>query len=362
MYDLVIVGGGPAGATFARLIGNKFKVLLIEKRRFDESAGAERKCCGGLIAPDAQKMLAVFNMGLPGSVILSPQLFSVRTIDFDNNLERFYQRHYINIDREKFDLWLLNQLPSAVEKKIGCVYRNHKILKDHVEVRYTCGGKLYKVKGKYIIGADGAFSKVRRSSFPAYKIPPKYVSIQQWFKNKNSGNYYGAIFDKSITDFYSWTIPKDDELVLGSAINFNSNIWERFESLKTKMKNYGFNFNKPTYTNGAYVLRPKSARHIHTGSERVILVGEAAGFISPSSAEGLSYCFKSALFLAKAFNDKTKKVIDSYNSSTAVLKNNILCKNLKSPGMYNKFIRKAVMKTGIMSIKMEEGFMRDNYE
>jgi len=34
MYDVIIVGGGPAGATLSRLIGKRYKVLLIEKRGF----------------------------------------------------------------------------------------------------------------------------------------------------------------------------------------------------------------------------------------------------------------------------------------------------------------------------------------
>ena len=59
MYDIAIVGGGPAGATLARLTGNQYRVLLLEKRTFQEPLyGGLQKCCGGLIAPDAQKMLA----------------------------------------------------------------------------------------------------------------------------------------------------------------------------------------------------------------------------------------------------------------------------------------------------------------
>jgi flavin-dependent dehydrogenase len=52
--------------------------------------------------------------------------------------------------------------------------------------------------------------------------------------------YFSAIFDREISDFYSWTIPKEDYLIMG-----------------------------------------------------------AAGFISPSSAEGLSYAFRSALTAAE---------------------------------------------------------------
>jgi|GEM_PF-5650539 len=33
MYDVAIVGAGPAGATLARLISSKLRVLLVDKRR-----------------------------------------------------------------------------------------------------------------------------------------------------------------------------------------------------------------------------------------------------------------------------------------------------------------------------------------
>lgn len=62
------------------------------------------------MAPDAQKMLAKLSLGLPGSILSDPQLFSVCAIDFDNRIERFYQRHYINMDRKKFDSWLISYI------------------------------------------------------------------------------------------------------------------------------------------------------------------------------------------------------------------------------------------------------------
>ena len=38
MYDVAIIGAGPAGATLARLIGNQYKVLLIERRRLPDAS------------------------------------------------------------------------------------------------------------------------------------------------------------------------------------------------------------------------------------------------------------------------------------------------------------------------------------
>ena len=90
MYDVAITGGGPAGATLARLIGDRYKVLLVEPRRLaDAPAGfAALKCCGGLLAPDAQMMLSKLGLGLPKGVLEDPQLFVVKAIDMPQGLKR----------------------------------------------------------------------------------------------------------------------------------------------------------------------------------------------------------------------------------------------------------------------------------
>ena len=115
MYDVAIVGGGPAGATLARLIGDRYKVLLIEKRQLPDWSEnfSSIKCCGGLLAPDAQMMLSKLGLGLPRSVLEEPQLFVVKSIDIPQRLERYYQRHYINMNRKKFE-----SFPPEVQKII----------------------------------------------------------------------------------------------------------------------------------------------------------------------------------------------------------------------------------------------------
>jgi len=354
MYDIIIVGGGPAGAALTRFISKKYKVLLLEKRSFQRPlySGAQ-KCCGGLIAPDAQKMLASFGLGLPKKVITSPQLFAVRTIDFDNSLERYYQRHYINIDREEFDLWLESLIPTDIEVLNGAIYRGHISSEDSIKVRFKKDGKKYEEETRLIIGADGAFSRVRRSVLPGSVFNQTYLAVQEWFETSIDFNFYGAIFDSEITDFYSWIIPKEHYLIIGSALDPGPEADRKFELLKTKLEGYGFRLKKSIRKNGTYLLRPQNISQICIGRDKVGLIGEAAGFISPSSAEGISYAFRSAAAIAKALNQDLESYFALYRKFSRKLYMNIVLKNLKSPFMYNKLLRKVVMKSGLKSIEID---------
>ncbi|MFZ5643896.1 MAG: FAD-binding protein [Bacillota bacterium] len=353
MYDIAIIGAGPAGATLARLVGKSYKVLLIDRRDFDgppaEGPGSA-KCCGGLLAPDAQKMMALLGLGLPESVLVGPQLFTVRTIDLKEGLQRYYQRFYINMDREKFDRWLVSLIPPEVDSRFGTHLKKCEGKENTFRLYLSQRGKTYQESARVIVGSDGAFSSVRRNLFPGAPCPEKYVAVQEWFPAEKALPYFTTIFDTDITDFYSWTIPKGSYLILGSAISPHVRVAEKFKLLKNKLNNCGFEFGKPAHREGTFILRPLSVRQVVHGADGIALIGEAAGWISPSSAEGLSYALKSALSCAESLNDGLEGFFNRYYRKTGQIRKNIIMKNLKSPFMYSPILRKVVMSSGLLSM------------
>ena len=357
MYDIAVIGAGPAGATLARAAGGRYRVLLVDRRMLDDEAAAPvrfTKCCGGLLAPDAQAMLSTMGLGLPGEVLTGPQLFVVRTIDLPRGLERYYQRYYINIDREKFDRWMVSLVPPSVERRFGCLFRFYEEDGEGFRIHLARRGAEFVERARILVGADGAISRVRRQTAPQGNFPRAYLAIQEWVEVDSPPPYFSVFFDGDITDFYGWTIPKGGRLVIGGAFYPRRGASEKFRLLKERLTRRGYRFGRILKKEGALLLRPVSLSQICHGRGRIAFVGETAGWISPSSAEGLSYAMRSALNLAGALDGGLDDFLRRYRKNSSGLAGNIFLKNLKSLLYFNGGLRMAVMRSGIQSMEIKK--------
>lgn len=337
MYDIIIIGSGPAGCIFSKLINTKrYKVLLISANNIKE------KPCGGLLSPDAGKCLGELKLTMPKSILVDPQIFSVSVKDFDNKITRTYQRCYINFNRKKFDDWLLSLIKNKVEIKNGIVTKIEK--EETYKITVKNNGKEETYKTKYLIGADGAGGITRTTLFPNKKIET-LLSIQEWYKSSETIPTYSCIFDSSITKSYAWTISKDGYMIYGGAYKGR----KEFEKGAKKITN-----EKPIKREACLITNTKKISEIITGKDNVFLLGETAGFISPSSYEGISYAMNTGILLADVFNKNTKNFNKKYNKKTRKLKLKILTKIIKAKILQNKFLRKIIMKSNIQTIKVIE--------
>jgi len=351
MYDIAVIGLGPAGSFLVRHLRKNYKVIAIDKK-LPQGEGGFHKPCGGLLAPDAQRSLSRFNMTLPKEILVSPQIFSVRTIDVQQNLIRHYQRHYINLDRHKFDLWLMGKIPGHIEVHNNATCTAITPDGDGYQVTYTENNESRTVWAKYLVGADGAASIVRRTLFKDFKIHT-YLSIQQWFSDVHDTPFYSCVFDPDITDSYAWGLTKDSSFIFGGAFSVKTGRQD-FEALKKKLRPYGFQLDNPIKTEACLVLRPFGPRNYCYGNENTFLVGEAAGFISPSSLEGISYAIDSGYLLSQCFNNSKQSPHWEYRKRTRKIRLKLFSKYLKRPFMYNSLARWVIMKSGLSSISIIE--------
>jgi flavin-dependent dehydrogenase len=359
MYDLVIVGAGPAGATLARLAGSRLRTLLVERRREgpdDPTPPGPRsaKCCGGLLAPEAQRALAAQGLGLPREVLVGPQLFAVRAIDVAARIERHYPRHYLNVDRGRFDGWLRSLVPAEVEVRTGHLVTGLCDEGDAVALALESTGGTEIVRARLVVGADGAASRVRARAFPRLPEPETYLAIQEWFEAGGADPCYTAVFDPSVTDFCGWAIPKGDRIVVGAALGPGLDASGRFERLVRALRERGVRLGRSLGREGALLRRPRRPSHLVTGRGRVALAGEAAGFVSPSSAEGLSRALRSGAALAGALAPGLDGWAPRYRAATAGLRREILGKTLKAAVLFSPLLRRAVMASGVGAVPVGE--------
>lgn len=347
MYDVIIIGAGPSGSNLARLISKyPLKVLILEKRIFSYAAPEYRvKACGGLLAPDAQKIIKKLKLDLPKDLFLNPQLKKVKIFDLHATIEKDYKRPYINFDRYGFDKYLFEQIPNRVHKMEDALVTTFEKQSQHWLVRFFKDGKAQDVKGKLLVLADGANSRFYKNSSSDKKRPKSYISIQRTYALDKCLPFYTGVFNEAFTDYYGWTIQKEKHLILGGAFEDNGTAHEKFQALQEKISSlYDLQLEAPLKTEGAFIHRPLKNEQIHLADDRLVLIGEAAGLISPTSAEGISYALRSSFLLAKALKRGLDQVEKRYVRYCKPLRINLLFKRLKSPFMYNPKIRKWVMK------------------
>ena len=346
-YDITVVGAGPAGAGFARLAAARGARILV----IDGSRGHD-KVCGGLLSPDAQYTLARYDLPLPRDILVNPQLFSVRTVDLGTGLTRYYRRSYLNVDRKRLDDFFRAQIPDTVEIRAG---RCEEILRLSEGFRLNVSGQ--SVTCRYLVGADGASSAVRRSLFCEKRIH-RYTAIQQWFEAQDANPYYSCLFDSATSTGCSWIFFKDGSLIFGGAFDTHG-ARDAFEAQKRKLTEHGLVseqvLRNPIRTEACTVFRPRPGHGPYHGADGCFLIGEAAGFISPSSFEGISYALRSGEALADAFaaESEAKAILRAYRRNTRDLTRKISLRYLKRPFMYHPLLRRAVLQSGIGALHIK---------
>jgi len=355
MYDLIICGAGPAGSTLAKFLGGNLRVLLLEKRPLDRphEAGDGTKCCGGLLAPDAQRAFAACGYALDNEALASPQTFLVRALDLQSGISRAYQRHYINMDREAFDRFLFDKA-DACEKRTGCVVKDVRRIAEGFEIEFVCAGRRCVEKGRMLACADGAGSILRRKLDPKSVKTPLYAAIQQEIALEEPEAFYGSYFDNTLTDYYAWTIPKDGAILFGAAVAPGADAREKFEQLKARLIEKGVPLSgKVLKTHGALLRRPQRFSQIVPTNNGAFFLGECGGFISPSSAEGLSYAIKTGRLCAMAILQSAgdrKKALREYRRSCLPLRIKLAVKIVKGRVLYHPLTRQIAMKSGLTAI------------
>jgi geranylgeranyl reductase len=295
-FDVIVIGGGPAGATAAlKLAKTGRKVLLADRE-------GRIKPCGGAIPTRAIRDYdippEIICARINAARIISP---SGREVEMDIG----DRGHVAMVDRETFDPWLRERAGEAGAARItgtfaGLSHDADGLVTVTIEEK---GGGEKRFRARTLIGADGANSAVRRAIFGPNKRP-KYVFAYHEIIEAPQGatagytpNRCDVVYRGSISpDFYGWVFPhgKQASVGCGSAV--------KGHDLKTATRKLcddaGLGAARVLRREGA-PLPLKPMRRWDDG-RNVVLAGDAAGVVAPSSGEGIYYAMLSGELCADA--------------------------------------------------------------
>jgi geranylgeranyl reductase family protein len=286
LFDIVIIGAGPAGATLAFLLQKSgVNVCLVDKASFPRA-----KLCGGLVTEKTALLYKeMFGeeykkyISETSRVSLYSQSELLSSVD-TRSVFRFVDRWY-------FDMDLVQQYINIG----GIFFDNQSIEIDHQNKRITrSDGE--QLNYQLLIGADGALSKVRKLIDSSYS--PNGFCIERSIaatSNMPEARLYFSYQDSG----YGWVFPNN--IGIGGSADAKKDIVQAFDSfhIDTGVQATG-ETRAALIPFGKYVKKP--------ADDGVILIGDAAGLVDPVTGEGLYFALKSAKY---AF----ESTVESINAS-----------------------------------------------
>ncbi len=301
LYDVAVIGGGPAGATAADDLALKgYKVLLLDR-------AGRIKPCGGAIPPRAMKDFLIPDAMLVAHAtkarMISPTNHKV-DIPIDNGFVGL-------VDRAEFDEWLRCRAAShGAERRIGTFVRldhlNDGTTVVHFSARHQPGDTdtfPAQIRARAVIGADGAKSEVARQNikdaektkyvFAYHEIVKTPEHPPADYEASRCDVYYNG---KMSPDFYGWVFPhgKTASIGVGSA---DKGFSLRHATALVRQA-AGLDHAETLRREGAPI--PLKPLKYWDNGKNVVLAGDAAGVVAPASGEGIYYAMAGGRFAGEA--------------------------------------------------------------
>jgi len=305
-YDVIVVGGGPIGSTFARYLAEKnYKVVILDKKY---KIGVPLQCAG-LLGSKIKEL----NI-LPPDVIINKVYgaFLHSPSNYTLHVSKKEPAAYV-LDRVAYDQFLLQK---AVDKgsKLLLGYKVFDVDLKKGEVKAKYKNQIRIFKSRIIIDASGHSSIVSRK----FNTQPKTFEAVQYLvkfdqNTLNTDNVHLHV-NSNISPGFIWIIPLNDSMArvgMFSKLDYNEmnrmlldfiENDEQFEKSTILKKYHGF---IPIYD-------PKKK----LVEDRAILLGDAASQVKPTTGGGLLIGFECAKIAAdvveKALSNNDITVLTDY--------------------------------------------------
>jgi geranylgeranyl reductase len=294
IFDVAVIGGGPAGATAAHDLARRgYNVALVDKQ-------GRIKPCGGAIPPRLIRDFAIPDHLLKARVT-SARMISPRGVAVDMPISGGFVGM---VDRCEFDEWLRQRAAAAGATRVtGAFERIERDADGPPRVIYRQNNfeAEQSLRARLVIGADGALSQVGRQEVPGADRARFVFAYHEVIATPRSEtndpdrceiHYRGALSP----DFYAWIFPHGDTMSVGSGSARKGFSLKR--SVRDLRADSGLVETQTVRREGAPIpLKP--LRRWDNGRD-VVLAGDAAGVVAPASGEGIYYAMLGGRLAADA--------------------------------------------------------------
>ena len=335
MYDLIIVGAGPAG-TSAALYGNRLglQTLLLDKSKFPRD-----KTCGDALSGKSVKILEDLNLvegvnKLDGSlikrIIFANPKHSECELLLDKSLNKDHISHGYVIPRITFDNYMLEQAKKVSDVEEGFFVKD--LLFDDKRVVGVSGktnnGDHKEYRANIVLGADGPNSIVsKKAGLYQMDIDHTAIGIRCYYENvKDLTDQIELHYVEEINPGYFWIFPAGKNRANIGVGLLKSIVKKESRNLGEIMINIINSDNFKYRFSDAILLEKPTGWNLPLGSikrknhgEGFLLLGDAAGLVDPFTGEGIGNAMVSGQIAAetaaqaKEKNDFSKKYLKKYD-------------------------------------------------
>lgn len=325
MYDVIVIGAGPAGCAAAKILAERGRKVLLTERF---SLPRNKSCSGVLIQKTLGLIERVFGGEVPTFALCEPnESRGMILTDEYGQTERFEQPG-LNIWRSEFDWWLALKAAehgaelSEESPVLSCEETEDYVSEEYVKV--TFGGKARRTEtARYVLNCEGAAGTLKQKLLG---VPQERIVTFQTF-NKGSidldPHYFYAFLQPAFSEYDAWFNGKDDYLIFGVAVRDQQKIplyYDRF--LHFLKENHAAHIEKRVRSEKWLMPRIFPDCPIEYGAGRVLFAGEAAGFLNPMG-EGISSAIESgalaAMAIDKRFGENLSAIYSEYRNLTEPL-------------------------------------------